>query len=171
MMRRILIMLLSGMFFFVSAVITLAAPVAEYRALFEAGFTDGLIFGQLEMTIGDFGHDNVELLGWSEFSGVNGFSISFAGSESQSIEGYLYSDDELPNFQFIMRFNGSSGNLLSVGVYDCTSNSPAPQWYALEGSLNSFFTVGKFQAVPEPASVMLIGAGVLGLVSLRKKKR
>lgn len=166
-MKKALFALLVTAFLFASAVVSSAMSVTGYWAPFEVGFNDGTAFGQLEISGVEF-----EVSGWDQFAGTSGF-ISFKGTETPHVDGILYANNENPDFQSWVRFNDVGGNIVGQGLYDHSNNPANPQWIFINGNPTSYFTLGNFQpisSVPEPASVMLIGAGVIGLVAFKKKR-
>ncbi len=165
-MKKNLLALVLGIFMSMTG-ISAASPVAGWSAPFSAGFIDNVLFGQLEIgTAGVFGNDDIIVSEWYEFTGTNGV-VSFAGPESQSVAGTLYSVEEYPIFQLLIRFKDTAGNFISFGLYDSSDFSWDPT------NEMTYCTVGQFQtvsSVPEPASVMLMGAGLVMLALGRKRR-
>jgi len=146
------------------------AMAYQYQAPISMGLTDGSSFSlvKLEGYDGIIQPGDISVSGWTSEVGLAGWNVFLSGAASQGITGFWYANEQNPVLHLGMNFMDTNGIQLSVGSYNSDQVDP---WFIFPTFSNSFFTVAQFQAVPEPASVMLIGAGVLGLVGFGRKKR
>ena len=162
---------------FLAVVLLLSLAVAsqavayQYQAPITLGLTDGGYFSLVKLGAYDgspIQPGDISVSSWTSEVGLAGWDVFLSGAASQGITGFWYANEQNPVLHLGMNFMDTNGIQLSVGSY--TSDQVDP-WFLFPPFANSYFTVGQFQAVPEPASVMLIGAGVLGLVGFGRKKR
>ncbi len=148
------------------------AVAYQYQAPVSMGLlTDGSNFSLVKLGAYDgnpIQPEGISISGWTSETGSEGWDIFLNGVPSQNIAGFLHANEQDPILHLTLYFIDVSGAILSGGSYNSDSNS----WITMPMfSNNSFFTIGQFQPVPEPASAVLMGAGLVMLVLGRRKCR
>lgn len=97
--------------------------------------------------------------------GIGAFDIQFFNDSGQNAKCYEHDDSHVKKYNVAYGSSHDKGDKGDKGGKDCKPNQPSLSHLTLFGR------IGPTVAVPEPASMTMFGAGLLGLWALRRRRR